>query len=138
MSSPSSLQLTYRADLDVLTARWFVPSAFPQLQQEYAAVLAAGLAHGTSRWLLDVRRTPTPSAEATHWVTAVWLPRAAGQVARPLHLAYLLSPQRTAAIFTDAGAHAQVEQVLAPGQSFQLQLFGDEGAAVRWLTEAPA
>ena len=133
MSPPSSLQLAYRPDLDMLTARWFTESDLPQLQEEYAAVLAAGLAAGTTRWLLDVRRRDVPTAEAAHWVSFEWLPRAAAQVGGPLRLAFLISPLRAEALRTAANLQPSVRAVLDSPQPYQLQTFGDEGAAVTWL-----
>ncbi len=134
MFESDTLQLTYRPDLDLLTGRWFADSPLPELREEYAAVLAAGLAHGTTRWLLDVRRRDLPSEEAANWVSFEWLPRAAAACTQPLRLAYLVSALRAEAVRSDGRLLASVHEALDLPQPYVLQLFRDEGEAVAWLT----
>lgn len=130
----TALQLLYRPDLDLLTARWFAEVPLPQLQTEHEAVLRAGQQHGTARWLLDVRRRDVPTAEAAEWVTYDWLPRVAAAMAPTrLRLAYLISPARGEALRTNPALQTSVQDALAATCPYELRLFGDEGEAVRWL-----
>ena len=134
MFDSASLQLVYRPDLDVFTVRWLTNSAFATLRDEYEAVLLADEAHRTCRWLFDVRRRPTTTAEATEWVTTHWLPRAAA-VTQPgrLRLAYLVAPARAEALRLDTRLRVLMEAALTSNHPYDLQTFGDEGAAMRWL-----
>ena len=134
MPDAYSLHLAYRSDLDVFTARWLTDSVFATMRDEYEAVLLAEEAHRTHRWLFDVRRRPTTTAEAAQWVTADWLPRAvlATQPAR-LRLAFLVAPARAEALRLDASLRVIMEAALHPSHPYYLQWFGDEGEAVRWL-----
>ena len=135
MANLSSIQLLYRSDLDLLTVRWLADSPLSELQAEYDAVLATDQARHTGRWLLDVRRRPIPTAEATQWVTYDWLPRAAAALApAQLRLAYLISPSRKEVPRTDTTLRPTVQDTLAPKRLYTLSLFADEGEAVRWLT----
>jgi hypothetical protein len=140
MSSPANLQLHHRPDLALLTARWLGESGLEQLQAEYGAVLAANVANGTHRLLLDIRRRSAPSAEATNWFRTVWLPSFTQALApTPVRLAYLISPLRAQQLRADEPAAATLSQATATGQQHSLALFYDEGEAVRWLlSNAPS
>jgi len=134
MPDLSSLQLIYRSDLDLLTARWLTDSTLLNIQAEYEALLAAGQTHATGRWLLDLRRRPIPTADVAQWVMYDWLPRAAASMAPVrLRLAYFISPGRRDAMRTDASLYARMKDALDPEQPYDLQLFSDEGEAVGWL-----
>ncbi|AII52383.1 hypothetical protein [Hymenobacter sp. APR13] len=134
MLPSANLQLHYRPDLAMLTARWLGESELAQLQQEYGAVQEQAVAHGTCRLLLDLRRRDTPSAAATQWFSQVWLP-ALKQAMAPakLRLAYLISPFRAAQLRADAAAATNLERAASEAQSHALAMFYDEGEAVRWL-----
>ncbi|GAB3847410.1 hypothetical protein GCM10028822_08790 [Hymenobacter terrigena] len=133
MNSPLSLQLAYRPDLDLFTARWLTFHTSSTERAEYEAVLQAPEALGTPHWLLDVRRRPT-NAEAARWVTTDWLPRAAALV-RPAHLrlAFLVAPVRAENLRADDELRAIMEAAYAAGDAFALRTFTDEGAAVAWV-----
>ncbi|MGY3089411.1 hypothetical protein ACVWYF_002459 [Hymenobacter sp. UYAg731] len=137
MSDTPSLQLAYRPDLDVLTARWSFDPAPAQLRQDYEDLLAAGLAHGTARWLLDLRRRPTVQLVLAHWVTNDWLPRVAAQAPAGLRMAFLLTPQRDEFQRADPAIAATVQTILVRPEPYTIQLFHDEGPAVHWLTALP-
>ena len=49
------LDISYRADLDVLVARRLRPVELPELQAGYEQMLAAAQAGAGRRWLVDVR-----------------------------------------------------------------------------------
>lgn len=135
MKAPFPPQLHYRADLDVFVVCWTTDSNLLELQAEHEAALAAGRAHGTSRWLLDIRFRPAPSAQATHWVAFDWLPRAAAALAPACpRFAYLMSAALGVAARTDPALLPSLHAVTRPGLPFELCLFNDEAAALRWLT----
>ncbi|SHJ67536.1 hypothetical protein SAMN02745146_3667 [Hymenobacter daecheongensis DSM 21074] len=128
------LSIHYRPDLDLLTARWLQDSDLPTLQAEYATLLAAGQTHQATRWLMDVRRREAPSLEATTWVTQQWLPQAvATMLPARLRLAYFISPARAEVLRTNSALQPLVRETLARIHDYEMEVFGDEGEAVRWL-----
>jgi hypothetical protein len=134
MPPSANLQLHYRPDLALLTARWLGESGLEQLQNEYRDLEQQAVAHGACRLLLDIRRRDTPSAEAAQWFTNVWLPGVKTALApAALRLAYLIPPRRAEQLRADAAAAPSLHQAAAAGQSHALALFHDEGEAVRWL-----
>jgi hypothetical protein len=134
MPDLSSLQLVYRPDLSLLTARWLDDSVLPTIQAEYEAVLAAGKRHATGRWLLDLRRRPIPNADVSQWVIGDWLPRAAATMAPiRLRLAYFISPSRDEALRNNKALYSSMQDALSPSQPYDIHLFGNEAEAVCWL-----
>lgn len=135
MKAPFPPQLHYRTDLDVFVVCWATDANLLELQAEHEAALAAGRAHGTSRWLLDIRYRPAPSAEAARWVAFDWLPRAAAALAPACpRFAYLVSAVRARALRTDPALLPSVHEVFRPGLPYKLCLFEDEAEALSWLT----
>jgi hypothetical protein len=128
------IEFAYRPDLDLFTARWLTFYSPSTERSEYEAVLQAPQSLGTPHWLFDVRRRPVTNAEAAHWVTTDWLPRAA-LLMRPaqLRLAFLVAPVRAENLRTDDALRTVMEAAYAPGHAFALRTFTDEGAAVAWL-----
>ena len=134
MTPSLPLQLAYRPDLDLFTARWLTTYTGSTERTEYEAVLQAPEAQGTPQWLFDVRRRPATDEAAARWVTTDWLPRAAAQLlpAR-LRLAFLVAPTRAENLRVDPALRTVMEAAYAPGHTFDLRTFTDEGAAVAWL-----
>ncbi|WP_317044262.1 class I SAM-dependent DNA methyltransferase [Hymenobacter roseosalivarius] len=131
----SSILLSYRPDLDVLTGRWSADSPLAGIRADYEAVLVAGRTHHTARWLLDVRRRVQLSVDVLGWVTHDWLPRTivALAPARP-RMAYLITPAREQAFLSNAVTQPDMQHILDPARPYDLRLFNDEGEAMRWLT----
>ena len=50
------LEISYRADLDFLIARWLIPIELPRMQQGNQLLLEAARAGHCRHWMLDVRR----------------------------------------------------------------------------------
>ena len=50
------LEISYRADLDLLIARWLIPIELPKMRQGHQLLLEAARAGNCRRWLLNVRR----------------------------------------------------------------------------------
>ena len=50
------LEVNYRADLDLLIARWLIPIELPRMRQGYQLLLEAARAGNYRHWILDVRR----------------------------------------------------------------------------------
>ncbi|UYZ62681.1 hypothetical protein [Hymenobacter weizhouensis] len=130
----ATLTFLYRADLHLFVARWLDEPAPSLLHAEYAALLNAGEQHSTPRWLIDVRRRPTPSPDVARWVSQEWLPQIVTALApqRP-RLAYLVSPSREEALRTDPALQASVQAAYATDRGYDLGTFGDEGSAMQWL-----
>lgn len=139
MLSPTPLDLRYRPDLNVFTARWLAGPDEATTPGEYEAILRATEARRTARWLFDVRRRPATTDDSVRWITTQWLPRAAALL-HPIRLclAYLVPPVRAEHLHTDETLHAVMAAAYAPGQPFSLRIFTDEGEAMRWLLAQPA
>ena len=50
------LEISYRADLDLIIARWLIPIELPKMRQGDQLLLEAARAGNCRRWLLNVRR----------------------------------------------------------------------------------
>lgn len=132
---PPTCSIQFRPDLQVLVVRWPADAPFPQLQADFEAILAAAVEHRAHHWLLDVRRREDLAPELAQWTTHDFFPRAASQLGTPpLRIAALASPARMAVYERDEFQR----RTLAFGQEgvrpYRLQLFGDEGSAMHWLT----
>ena len=134
MFESDTFQLAYRPDLDVLVMRWLADSTLPQLGAEYEQALAAAHLHGTTRWLLDVRRRPSADPESSRWVVFEWLPQAAGTFQARLRLAVFASPQRLALVRTEPVLPVSVREALRENHRYDMRLFAAKAAAVAWLT----
>jgi hypothetical protein len=135
MTDAATSQVLYRSDLDILIVRWLTEEELPNFREEYSALLAAGQAHHTRRWLLDIRRRPAPPVEATQWVLAEWLPQVVAALApERLRLAFLVSPTRATTLRTETVSASTVSYIQGPDCAYDLRLFTEEGEATRWLT----
>ncbi|MGY3090565.1 hypothetical protein ACVWYF_003620 [Hymenobacter sp. UYAg731] len=129
-----SRSISFRPDLGVMVVRWHSHASFEVVQADYAHMLAAAEEHGISNWLLDVRRRDKIPADLSAWVTNVFYPRATQQLApRRLRMAVLNSPALTEAYTSDPDQKKYVTYVMDPARPFDISLFEDEGAAMRWL-----
>ena len=134
MPDPTAPQLNYRADLDVLLVRWPTEFTPDGLRTGYEQVLHASQQHATARWLLDLRRRPALPPEVADWAARHFLPRSAAALApRRLRIAFLVPPQRFELMQHDASLAPSIQEVFEATRPYDSQLFGDEGAAVRWL-----
>ena len=137
MNDLSPLLLQYRPELNLLVARWQESLSTAHLQAGYHSLLQAARQHGTTSWLVDVRRRPIPSPEQARWITHEWLPQAAAACApRRLRLAYLLSPTYEHNLQNNAAVQPSMQAVFAPNRPYDLQTFTEEGAAMQWLARA--
>ena len=97
-------------------------------------MLAVTEAHGISDWLLDVRRRDKVSPELSAWVSKDFCPQATRRLPRagcawPCSIRRP-SPKPTCRTPT---RKKYVDYVLDPARPFDIGLFDDEGAAMRWL-----
>ena len=127
---PELLQLSYRADLEVLIGRWGYQPDPAALPAEYERLSAAALAHGARRWLQDIRRRTLNDPQITQWLLTDYFPDLARRLGGQLRVAYLVSPALHETILAQPG-FAPVETYA--GRPFAVDFFGDEGAAVAWL-----
>ena len=129
------LEIMPRPDLPAIVARWQREINVPELQAGYLAVLAAADALGCWRWLLDLRRRDElATPELTTWVNTDFFPRLAHRYARPVRIAFLISPLRAAQEQSDSSVSA-INASPHPSQHYHTALFTDEAAAHRWLAE---
>ncbi|AIZ63913.1 hypothetical protein PK28_09860 [Hymenobacter sp. DG25B] len=130
--SSDYLTIDYRPDLHLLTLRWLRDVTFSELQAGFQAAHAAARTAGATRWLIDVRRRLEMDAVPSTWVANQLLPVVAAELPGTLQVAYLLAPARHEAIQTVPNLKNAVLQAQAPSQPYRLQVFIDEGEAVRW------
>lgn len=132
--SDSLLTITPRPDLGILVARWADDAPTAQLQQHYAAILAAAQVHGLTRWLLDVRRRDQLNPEFGQWTTHEFFPQATAQlVPQHLRVAALCSPARLTVYEADPNQQQYLQYGLSAERSYSLHLFIEEGHAMEWL-----
>ena len=130
------ISVTFRSDLTLLIVRWLRDVSQAELQQGYADVLALAVEHQARHWLVDSRRRTQSNEQMVTWLSEEYLPTISPQIRhQPIYLACLV-----AATWQPATAGATPLAVLAqaPFQAshrYQIQLFGDEGAAMQWLRE---
>lgn len=127
----SLLELTFRADLDVLLGRWRYQPAHPAaLRPCYEHLADMALATGCRFWLQDLRRRAAPDQETKRWLLEDYYPGLARSFGQRLYVAYLFSPDMHRQI-VEAPDYAPAEAYL--GKTYLLDFFGDEGAAIQWL-----
>jgi hypothetical protein len=129
------LDLSYRADLGVLTLRWLRDVTFDELQTGFQAAAEQSCAHAATHWLVDVRRRALLDAFQSEWVAQQLLPRVAALLApAPLRVAYLLSPARLENLRVLPTLAATSVQPAA--HAYRLRTFAQEGLAMQWLLSA--
>ncbi len=129
-----SRSISFRLDLQVMVVRWHSHAPLEVVQADYAQMLVAAEAHGISDWLLDVRRRDKVTPELSAWVSKDFYPQATQRLApRRLRMAVLNSPALNQAYVLDPDQKKYVDYVMDPARPFDIGLFDDEGAAMRWL-----
>ncbi|RYU83794.1 hypothetical protein [Hymenobacter persicinus] len=121
------VELTYRADVGTLLARWLRPVAPPEVEQGYEGTLSAALVHRSRYWLLDLRRRGPISEDCTYWVLDNFLPRLAPQLGGRIYVAFLMTPGHLSTVDQENGAP------LVSSAACHVRLFSDEGNATEWL-----
>ncbi|MDQ2772129.1 MAG: hypothetical protein M3Y54_16710 [Bacteroidota bacterium] len=124
------LEISYRADLDVLVARWLRPVELPELQQGYEGILEAARAGDARRWLLDVRRRFNTHQVGAQWMVSSLLPRLDPTLGGRSRLAYLLVPEY---LRDEAADSAFPPPAYFEGKPFIGDRFIEENAAIEWL-----
>lgn len=128
--TPELLQLTYRADLEVLIGRWGYQPDPAALPAEYERLATTALTHGARRWLQDIRRRSLNDPHITQWLLTDYFPDLARRLGSRLLVAYLVSPALHEIIMAQPG--------FAPAEAytdrpFAVAFFGEEKAAIDWL-----
>ena len=124
------LEVSYRADLDVLVARWLRPVELPELQRGYELMLDTARAGAGRRWLIDVRRRFNTHQVGAQWMVSSLLPRLGPTLGGHSRLAYLLAPM----YLRDSDADSAFPpQSYFEGKPFISDRFIEENAAIEWL-----
>jgi hypothetical protein len=128
---PPLLELTLRADLDVLLGRWhYQPKTPAELLPCYQQLADMALATNCRFWLQDLRRRTSPDEQTKQWLLTEYYPGVAHRFGQPLFVAYLFSPAMHRLI-VEAPDYAPPEAYF--DKSYLLDFFGDEGLAIQWL-----
>ena len=129
-SPPEYLDLNYRADLGLVTARWTRPVTSVELRAGYQVILhyAANCAD-CRHWLIDSRRRLEVDARDVYWLTDVFYPTLRQHMHGVVFLAFLAAPYQLHCVQGDAVPALPRNH----GDSCSLSQFTDEGAAVHWL-----
>ena len=126
------LEISYRADLDLLIARWLIPIELPRMQQGYQLLLEAARAGNCRRWLLDVRRRLNTHQVGAQWMVSTFLPQLGVQLGGRTRLAYLLAP----VYLRDAAADSAFPlPAYFEGKPYIGERFIEENTAIAWLRE---
>ena len=129
--STDFLTITYRPDLDQLTARWQHAIKQEELMAGYEALRQAALFYGCRFWLIDARRRTSRSHSGPEWVTTQFLPQLQQELGGRLGVAFLTLPHYLTGLPTTLAAPP-------PSAPVQFARFLDEGAANAWLATQQA
>ena len=129
------VEISYRADLDVLVARWLRPVELPEIQRGYEMILNAAQAGAGRRWLIDVRRRFNTHQLGAQWMVSSFLPRLAPTLGGHSRLAYLMAPMYLRDSEADS---AFPPPAYFEGKPFIGDRFIEENAAIVWLREGLA
>ncbi|MBX0292837.1 hypothetical protein K3G63_20505 [Hymenobacter sp. HSC-4F20] len=127
-SAPDFVSLQHRDELGILVIRWQRPVSAAELQQSYAAALAAARPTRTRYWLVDLRSRGPASEDDTHWVLTQFVPTLATRLRGPVYLAFLVPAGQLTPEEQEAGA----PMVLT--DTAHVRLFATEASALYWLS----
>jgi hypothetical protein len=133
MQPPASadyLSLTHRPDMGVMVARWQREPLQEELQQGYWQMLGLSVAQQCWYWLIDCRRRDNANSQNVQWMMEAFFPALAAQLAHPVYLAYLFSPQHLADIEADDSVP---DLTYFDDRPYHVQRFIDEHHAMEWL-----
>ena len=133
-STPDFLALSYRPDLHLLVSRWRRPVSDAELRAGYRATLALAQAVGCPFWQLDLRGRNAPEPATQQWLTEIFWPSLATQLATPACLGYLLSPQLLRQLAPAVLAPGLVPASSSPNAP-RVAFFAEEGALTAWLAQ---
>ena len=129
------MDISYRADLDVLVARWLRPVELPELQAGYEQMLAAAQAGAGRRWLVDVRHRSNTHQIGAPWMVSSLLPRLGPTLGGRNRLAYLMGPIYLRDVAADS---TFPPPSYFEGKPFVGERFIEESAPIAWLrTDTP-
>jgi len=130
LPSPDYLDLTYRADLDLLVARWMRHPTLVEMQQGYNLMLNTAATCGCVRWLIDARRRDHTNQSGIPWMMEVFYPQLAIRLEGRVFLAFLLAPVHLQALEADTSLLPLSYFDTLP---YQIGRFLEERAAIAWL-----
>lgn len=125
--STTAMQITYRADLNQLSARWLRSASEAELRAGYAALRQAALHYQCGLWLVDSRRRVNRILNSCDWVTNEFLPQVQRELGAPLRVCFLVLPD-----YLDSLPDSQQRTLTNGPVQFVRHL--DEGVGNSWLT----
>lgn len=136
-AAPDFLALTYRPDLHLLVSRWQRPVSSAELRAGYRATLALALAVGCPYWQLDLRGRNAPEDATRQWLKDKFLPRLARELATPVYLGYLLTPQLLRQLVPAERPPGSLAPPAAgpPAELPRVAFFAEEGPLTAWLSQ---
>jgi hypothetical protein len=127
---PDFLQLSYRADLDMLVGRWMRSVSSEELRQGYQAMLDEAARHHYRFWLVDTRRRISVNADDIRWLIAEFYPQLQPRLGRTTYLSFLLAPQQMADVVADSSPPTLT---YSDSHTQNIKRYIDEREAVEWL-----
>lgn len=127
LSSADFLDLTYRADNNLIIGRWLRSVNEAELHAGYASLRRLALQHKCAHWLIDARRRTDRRQNGPEWVTTEFLPQLQREMGCPLHVCFLVLPNHL------EEAEQDPISAFSPTSEVQFARFLDEGAANAWL-----
>ncbi|UOG74887.1 hypothetical protein MTX78_22575 [Hymenobacter tibetensis] len=124
------LDLHYRSDLGIVTARWTRPMSSSELRNGYQTLLRYAATCSDCRyWLIDSRRRVEVDARDVHWLTNVFYPTLRTHMHGVVFLAFLVAPYQLHDVQDDSLPSLPHNH----GDNCSLNQFINEGEAVHWL-----
>jgi hypothetical protein len=124
------LQYQYRADLQVLVARWLRQPTDAELHEGYFRLLTVAAGHGAKLWLVDTRRRDHSNQQSTPWMVEHFLPLLPEHLDGAVYLAFLFMPTHLYEIERDGSVPPLT---YFDGRSYHVQRFTEEQSAMQWL-----
>ena len=127
---PDYLDLSYRPDLGIVTARWKRPVVSPELRTGYESILRYAASCTDCRyWLIDSRRRVEVDTRDVRWLTTTFYPTLRDHLKGHVFLAFLAAPYQLGHVQDDTLPTLPHTH----GNYCSLNQFSDEGDAVHWL-----
>lgn len=127
---PNYLDLSYRPDLGIVTARWKRPVASAELRAGYESILRYAVSCADCRyWLIDSRRRLEVDARDVQWLATTFYPTLRDCLHGHVFLAFLAAPYQLGLVQDDTLPSLPHTH----GNYCSLNQFTDEGDAVHWL-----
>lgn len=128
-TTSSHLQVTYRADLDILFCRWIDPATSVQLHTNYLQALEKATELQIHYWLFDLRRRGPACAEDEAWLLQTFFPQVEASIPGKHYFAYLVTPSH----HLHLQQNVEITSIQRYSSRTKIYVFDSEQKAIDWL-----